>query len=140
MIFRRAVVADLDRPEVMPMFRHVLSREPHGMVIVEAKVRATALLAIERGYAAVAEKDGVVVAYIAGITSEHPYCERLQMHVFGWYSQHPGAGFRLFRMLMKWRDGNPIIGPAYLYADPDERLNRIMLRSGAFVVPVYFIP
>ena len=124
----------------MPLMRRVLARSNNGLVVDEDKVRASVKNAILNGYAAVAEKDGVVGAYIGGITSEHAFYERLQLHVFGWYSELPGAGLKLFDMMMAWRDENPMIVAVYLYADPDARLNRIMARRGAIVVPVYWFP
>ena len=138
MILRRAVVADIDR--AMPMLRRVLSAQPHGMVIDENKLRVTALRTITHGYCAVAEYDGKIVAYIAGLVDENPYFERLQLTVIGWYSEAPGAGFRLYRMMMKWRDANPMIGSVCLLANPDEKLNRIMVRHGAIPMPSYWIP
>lgn len=140
MIYRRAVLADLERPQFMLLLHRVLTIQPHGMVLDEAKVRATAMHAITKGYVAVAEKDGKIVAYIAALIDEHPYYERQHMCVIGWYSDAPGAGFRLFRDMMDWRDAHPMIGPVYVYVDPDERLTRVMIRYGAMVVPSYWFP
>ena len=124
----------------MPLMRRVLTIRDTGLVIDEDKVRAVVANTITNGYAAVAEKDGVVGAYIGGIASEHPFYERQQLHVLGWYSELPGAGFKLFDMLMAWRDENPMIAAVYYYADPNERLTRIMARRGAVVCPSYWFP
>lgn len=140
MIYRRAVLADMDRPESMLLLHRVLTIQPHGMVVDEAKVRATATHAITKGYAAVAEKDGKIVAYIGALIDEHPYYERQQMCVVAWYSDAPGAGLRLFRDMMDWRDAHPMIGTVYVFADPDERLNRVMIRYGAKIAPSYWFP
>lgn len=125
---------------VLPIARSGLSSYPHGMAVDEPKLRSAIVHMIAEGYAAVAEQDGEIVAYIGGVVQEHPYFERQQLCVLGWYSVHTGAGFRLFRMMMAWKDERPMIASVYLLANPDERLNRIMAaRYGAVLVPAYWI-
>lgn len=144
MIYRRAVLDDIDRLGSMALLRRVLSSGPYGMVVDEAKVRATVTRAITEGYCAIAEHDGELVAYIAALITEHPYFERLQLTVVGWYSEAHGAGlatpgFKLYRDMMKWREERPMIGAVCVVVDPDEKLHRLMVRLGAIVMPAYLI-
>lgn len=139
MIYRRAVVSDVDRDEFRPMMGRALMADMLGPLDT-VKLRASVLRTITDGYAAVAEQGGVVVAYIGGVVQEHPYFERQQLYVIGWYSESTGAGIKLFRMMMAWKDEHPMIASVYLLANPDERLNRIMVaRYGAVLVPAYWI-
>lgn len=138
MILRRAVAEDVER--LLPIMKKALMADELGMVIDREKLRASVLRTIADGYAAVAEQDGAIVAYIGGVVQEHPYFERQQLYILGWYSMHASAGFRLFRMMMAWKEQRPMIASVYLLVNPDDRLNRIMAsRYGAIPAPAYWI-
>lgn len=138
MIYRRAGRSDLAR--TLPLMMRGLARMQHpALKPSERRVLEMAEQCVLDGFAAVAELDGEPVAYIGAIPAEQPFYEGLQLCVVAWYSEWPGAGFRLFKMLKAWFDANPMLCSVLITTNPDERLRAHMERMGAITIPSYFL-
>jgi hypothetical protein len=106
---RRGTPQDADRDDFRELVSRGLSLEDSDLVIDPDKVIATAQVLCAGGTAWIAEREGVMVAYLGGQVFEHPWLNRCQLNVVGWYSEHPGAGIALAKRCIEWARSNPNI-------------------------------
>lgn len=116
-----------------------LNSNPMPMLPDRGKIMCMMEKVVDEGFAAVAERDGVLVAYIGAIVTENPFYERFQASVVAWYSEEPRAGFKLFEMMMEWKERYPMIGSITIATNPDKRLEKILVKRGWITLPSYLL-
>ena len=101
MIIRSATLADF--ASVFPLIKQGLST---GVDWFDEEKLAAFVKTLD--YAALAI-DGECVGYIGGVVNEHPWLNRAQLTLMGWYAIKPGAGLRLLRHAVTWAKRQPNI-------------------------------
>ncbi len=130
---------DLDREDCFSLVMRGINSKRVTMIPDRGKIRRMSARLVDEGFAAVAEKDGVVVAYISALVTENPFYERFQMSIVGWFSEEPRAGWQLLRMAMEWKEEMPMIGSVVITTNPSARLQRILERKGWATMPSYLL-
>lgn len=128
MTARRASDADVDGPYLKPLVREGLASGRLALAVDERKLVECCRAMTRDHYAEVAEEGGRLVAYIAGQVFEHPWLNRCQLNIVGWYSIRPGAGVLLMRRCLRWAEQNPNVTTVSLWVNEahEERAARIL--------------
>lgn len=139
---RAARFSDLDRPDFKALvLRGLLSGAKSADIDMRKVVgQARQIIAGPQNHAAIAERGGVMVAYLAAMRVQ-TWGPRDRILVLGWYSEAPGAGMALLRDLFKAvKSGGGVVDVLLtVHADPGQRLARALERLGACVVPTFIL-
>ncbi len=135
MLYRRAIVDDVQRPDFRALLESGVASHDVGLPVNRDKLFTftAALIGNPSNYSAIAEESGRCVAYIGGITAEHAFYDRALLNVIAWYSTRPFAGMRLLTMCLQWAAPRPTIKSVCVSFNPiqRERLRAVLSRRYA---------
>lgn len=136
MITRKATSHDVYRPDFRELVERGLRADEIGLVPSWPKLEALAFQSLESGLWLAAEEGGKVKAHLCSIITENPLFHGKQCTVIAWYSEIPGAGFRLFREFERWVKKESV-GSVVISSNFDERLITILKKRGWTMCPSF---
>ena len=134
-MIRKAIPADLNREESIPLVIEALRTERYPTLVISLeRIRATALECITsaQNFAWVCEKDGKIVGAVGATTNPGFWFERSEVNVVMFYCKAPGEGIALLRELVRWFRSRPILKRLNFVCeyDADPRLGKLLERLG----------
>ena len=135
MLIRRAIPDDVYREDLRALVLRGLN-SGIGLTHSWPKLESLAKMGLDNGFWMVAEEMGEAAAHILAIITPNPIFEGDQCIVIAWYSERPGAGWRLFNKFHEWVKTQNVTSVA-ISTNMDKRLNRILKKRGWILCPVY---
>jgi len=128
MEIRHADYDDIKRQDFRDLVSRGLKANEIGMVPSWDKLESLAEMCVE--------SNGRIVAHLMGLVGENPMFYGMQGSVIAWYSEHPGAGFALFRRFVDWAAKRHVSSFA-VHTNYNPELNDYFEDNGWVMCPSY---
>lgn len=131
-MIRRAALADI--PQIVDLARESVSRDPLPVKIDHEAMADTArsCIASPAHFVYVAERDGAILACVAGCVQRSFWFRGSQCSVLLFFAKEASAGGLLLRRLALWIKARPSIKTAVFELEPgaDERIGALLVKLG----------